>query len=163
MPFAPVPHHPRSARGFTLIELMIAVAIVAILASLALPAFQGALRKSRRAEAITALSAVQLAQERWRANKLAYSNQLTNTADATPPGLGLPGTTPSGNYTVSLSGTSATGYAALATAVVGTSQADDGDCAKLSVRMNEGNLFYGSAALAGAISDSAAGNKCWAR
>lgn len=42
-------------RGFTLIELMIVVAIVAILASIALPSYQDSVRKSRRADAKSAL------------------------------------------------------------------------------------------------------------
>ena len=39
------------AKGFTLIELMVAVAVVAILASVALPSYQEQMRKSRRAQA----------------------------------------------------------------------------------------------------------------
>lgn len=39
------------ARGFTLIELMVAVAVVAILVSIALPSYNDAVRKSRRGQA----------------------------------------------------------------------------------------------------------------
>ena len=41
----------RTGAGFTLIELMIVVAVVAILASIAVPAYQEQIRKSRRAQA----------------------------------------------------------------------------------------------------------------
>jgi len=53
------PFRRRSA-GFTLIELMITVAVVAILATVALPAYQDSVRKSRRAQAKADL--VELAQ-----------------------------------------------------------------------------------------------------
>ena len=42
-------------KGFTLIELMVVVAIVAILAALAYPSYQEQVRKTRRADATTAL------------------------------------------------------------------------------------------------------------
>ena len=62
----------RSARGFTLIELMIAVAVVAILASIAYPSYMDSVRKSRRGQAKADL--VELAQilERYHTNNLVY-------------------------------------------------------------------------------------------
>jgi len=60
------------SRGFTLIELMIALAVVAILASIALPAYQGQVRKSRRTEAKNALLDLAGREERLYATTNAY-------------------------------------------------------------------------------------------
>ena len=147
--------------GFTLIELMVAIAVVALLASLAIPSFMDSIRKSRRSDAFAALNAVAQAQERWRSNNTGYSNNLTAAPNASPPGLGLPSNTSNGYYTVALSNVSATGYEVIATAVSGKSQASDGACAQLGIRMNGGNVANGSSA-SGALS-YAAGNRCWAR
>jgi len=46
-----LPSSNRPARGFTLIEVMITVAVIAILAAIALPAYQDQIRKSRRSAA----------------------------------------------------------------------------------------------------------------
>ncbi|MDZ7589493.1 MAG: type IV pilin protein [Rubrivivax sp.] len=159
------PNRPRHAqRAFTLIELMVAVVVVALLASVALPSFMDSIRKSRRSEAFAALSAVQQAQERWRGNNASYTTALANTAaSGSPPnGLGLPATTSSGYYTVALSDATATGYKVTATAVAGKSQADDGICVRLRIEMAGGNIVYGSATAAGAF-DTSANNRCWAR
>lgn len=169
-----VRHHPRPApapatfsRGFTLIEVMIAVAIVAVLASVAYPAYQDSIRKGRRAEAFTALSALQQAQERWRSNNASYTNVLPNTngSGVPPNGLNIAATTASGLYTIGVdSDFSATGYKATATAVTGTSQARDGNCSVLGVQMEGGTLKYGSGATS--INWSATNpdaGKCWAR
>ena len=59
-------------KGFTIIELMIVLAIVAILVALALPSFQDVVRKSRRSDAMNAILNIHLAQERHRVNNVTY-------------------------------------------------------------------------------------------
>lgn len=155
----------RSGRGFTLLELMITVVIVGILAGLAFPSFMGAIRKGRRSDAFAALSAVQQAQERWRANNSSYASDLTSAA---PTGLGMSSTSSGGHYTLSLANTGATTYEATATAASGGTQVTDGNCGKLGVRMDGGNLKYRSAASSGSLDFSTtptyeSNEKCWQR
>ena len=139
----------RHAAGFTLIELMIVVVIVAVLARVAYGAYQSQVRKARRSDAIAMLSAVQQAQERWRANCPSYAASITNPA---PPnatlvckasqGLGFANATDGGYYTLDLPNTGTTGYTLTATAVAGTSQAADtaggSSCKTLSVVVTNG-------------------------
>jgi type IV pilus assembly protein PilE len=136
-----------STRGFTLIELMIVVAIVAIIAAVALPSYFGSIKKSRRADAITALNKIAQEQERWRANNSTYTNVLT--------GAGLNVANPSsGHYTLGVAGNTATVYVATATAA--GSQASDTKCTTLTLTMNVGNITYGATPVANA-------NLCWNR
>jgi type IV pilus assembly protein PilE len=150
------------SHGFTLIELMITVAIVGVLAMIAVPAYFDQIRKSRRSEATTALSAVQQAQERWRANCTSYTTNLTAavsasgvaTCDATL-GLGLAPSTPSGRYVVSVPAASASAYQVTAVAATGSGQDKDKatggvSCATLNLTATAGNLGYTPAA-------------CWSR
>lgn len=53
-------------RGFTLIELMIAVAIVGLLAAVAVPSYRSYIQKGKRAEAQGALVTFANAMEQWR-------------------------------------------------------------------------------------------------
>jgi type IV pilus assembly protein PilE len=157
----------RRTAGFTLIELMIAVVVIAIIAAIAIPAFTDAVRKSRRSDAFAAISSVQQSQERWRANNADYA-PLANTATGGDPpnGLGLGPTSPSAYYAISLDDVNGTGYTAIAAAASDKSQANDAGCQVMAVRMNGGNLAYGSASTVAGL-DWAAGNpdaaRCWAR
>lgn len=129
-------------RGFTLIELMIVVAIVAILAAVAMPAYQGSVQKSRRSDAITALSGLQLAEEKWRASNPSYTNVLPNTAGTgnPPNGLGVSGTSSGGYYTIAVTANSATGYTLTATAI--GAQASDTSCPSMTLVQTGGNTTY---------------------
>ncbi|MDF1762268.1 MAG: type IV pilin protein [Oleibacter sp.] len=75
-------------KGFTLLELMIVVAIVSILATIAFPSYQSYVQKGNRADAISAMQAILDAQERF------YLNNNTYTTDLDDPdptiGLGFP-------------------------------------------------------------------------
>jgi type IV pilus assembly protein PilE len=69
--------------GFSLIELLITLAIVAILAVITVPSFSGLVARSRRSDAMAALLDVQLAQERWRALNFSYAPALSALGWAT--------------------------------------------------------------------------------
>ena len=63
----------KTAYGFSLTELLIVIAIVAILASITLPSYSSYVYKTRRADAVASLLQLQLAQEQWRATYGVYS------------------------------------------------------------------------------------------
>lgn len=62
----------RQRAGFTLIEVMITVAVVGILVAIAIPSYEFAIRKARRAEARTALMQMMQLQERYFSVKGVY-------------------------------------------------------------------------------------------
>ena len=71
--------YQRRARGFTLIEVMITVAIVAILAAVALPTYADYVRRGLLPEAFTALSDFRVKMEQYYQDNRAYGT--TNCAD----------------------------------------------------------------------------------
>ena len=77
-------HHSTRTRGFTLIEVMITVAIVAILAAVALPSYREHVRKSRRAEAQAYLMAVASRQQQFLLDTRAYAPNLATVGLAAP-------------------------------------------------------------------------------
>jgi type IV pilus assembly protein PilE len=74
----------KRALGFTLLELMVVVIIVAILAGFAISAYQKQLRKSRRAEGKQILTELSLAEEKWRSTSVAYNATVTSLVNGTP-------------------------------------------------------------------------------
>jgi type IV pilus assembly protein PilE len=122
--------------GFTLTELMIVVAIVGILAAIAYPAYQDSVRKGRRAEAITALYQLQLAQEKWRANNNLYTTTLSDLGFST---ANIP-SSGTAYYQLAVTAASATGFTAEARAQTAGGQnndkADGVTCTPLTINQN---------------------------
>jgi type IV pilus assembly protein PilE len=146
----------RRTSGFTLVEVAFAVACAAILVSLAVPAYVEAVRKARRSDAFVALTAVQQAQERRRANAPTYTTDLQL--------LQLGAQSPAGHYALDVAEASATGYTATATAVAGSPQAKDQRCSTLSVRLAAGHVAYGSAcATCRPTEPPTDPHRCWGR
>ena len=138
-----------SVGGFTLIELMAVVIVIAILAAVALPTYTEYIRKSRRAEAITLLNRISQEQERWRASNSSYTTDLSAS--------GVNVANPSnGYYTLSAAfpGASASSYSATASAA--GAQLSDTKCTSFTLSMNGGNATYGS-------TGTATADQCWSR
>ncbi len=99
---APARVAPRALRGFTLIELVIAIAIVAILVSVALPSYREYVRRSVRAEAQAYMMAVAARQQQFLVDTRAYAATLSavgvtmpsNVSAAYTASLPTPGTAP---------------------------------------------------------------------
>ncbi len=88
--------------GFTLIELMIVVAIVAILAGIALPAYDDYVRRAKRSEAQAALTNIAALQERYYSgvSPPSYTTNFTNLSGSfTVAGSAY---SESGNYSITI-------------------------------------------------------------
>jgi type IV pilus assembly protein PilE len=69
---------PGSQRGFTLLELMIAVAIIGILVTIALPSYLKYVQQSRRTSATSALLDLASRQAKYYSTNNAYATTFTN-------------------------------------------------------------------------------------
>lgn len=146
--------------GFTLVELMIALAIVAILAAIAVPMYSKQVQKSRRVDARTAVLDLAGREERYLSTAGSYTNVPANLgySAAFPLPIG------SGYYQINVTttaGVAATntppGYTVFATPVAGSTQLKDLQCQYFSVD-NKGTQFS-SANIAGGGADTS--STCW--
>jgi type IV pilus assembly protein PilE len=114
------------ARGITLLELLVVLAIVGVVAALALPAWQHYLRRTNRTEATTSLYQLVSAEERFH---LRHGRFTADISSAPPDGLGLRDVTESGRYVLSVSlSQDAQTFVATATPARGGGQASDMEC-----------------------------------
>jgi type IV pilus assembly protein PilE len=99
----PRPAHPRHSRGLTLIELMIAMAIVAILVGVAFPSYMDSVRKGRRADAQAVMLEAAQFMERHATENLRYDQTRAGVAVALPAQLSkAPRDGTAQHYTISL-------------------------------------------------------------
>ena len=123
-------------RGVTLIELMIVLAIVAVIAAIALPTYRHYLLRVQRSEAVAALLRIRAAQEKFFLQNNAYASGA-QLAAAPPEGLGMGVRTENRLYELSIAvpdptpGAAAVSFLAAATAA--GAQTDDTSCLLFTV------------------------------
>ena len=139
---------PFHDKGWTLTELLICVALMGTLASLAVPAYLQQQRQARRSDAQVALQQLQMDQARWRSEHNSYADTLT--------ALGWRSDrSPGGHYQIRISQADAEGYTL--EAWPWGSQAADKACVPLRL------TWHGSASTtlgAGEFTDSDP-ERCW--
>ena len=75
----------RPSRGFTLIELMITIAIIAILAAIALPSYSDYVRRGRLTETLSVLSNQRVKMEQYFQDNRTYAGACQANTVALPP------------------------------------------------------------------------------
>lgn len=98
----------RASRGFTLIELMMVVAVIAVLVAIALPSYNEQSAKARRSDAKAILMELMSRQERFYTQYLSYTTTVVGTGGCSGSACGLNmGSSSSGEgfYTVSVTAT----------------------------------------------------------
>lgn len=131
------------ANGFTLIELMIVIAIVAILVMIAIPSYEKFITKSRRVDGQSSLMDLAVHMER-------YFTQNNTYTGATLANMAVAAASPESHYTLAINNANAAGYAIQA-APQGVQASKDTLCGTLTLD----NLGQKGQTGAGATSD------CW--
>ena len=114
----------KNSRGFTLVELMIVVVIVAILAGIAIPSYQSSVQKGRRTDAKETLLSAAALQEKHYMQHNAYSSS-TDTIGGNESGEGY--------YSISLAQPCGADTCYQVTATAQGAQVKDDDCAAYSI------------------------------
>lgn len=78
-------HSPSYQNGFTLVEVMITLAIIAILAAVAVPAYQNSITKSKRNDGKNAIHNAAARMEQYYLDNKTYSTDMTDFGFAASP------------------------------------------------------------------------------
>ncbi len=107
----------KKAKGFTLIEIMIAVAIVGILLAIALPSYTSYIRRGKTQEAITSLATARVKFEQYFQDNRKYDGYVDGAC--APIGNAAPLFGDSKYFTFTCTGMDATNYVITADGVSG--------------------------------------------
>jgi type IV pilus assembly protein PilE len=102
----------KTTGGFTLIELMVVVIVIAVLAAIALPSYLNQTRKARRSAAEGFVQQIALLEERYRSDNTSYYDPTVSGNSWTTLGMADPTST---YYTYTFSNVAATSYKVTAT------------------------------------------------
>ena len=139
-----VPTRPR-IQGFTLIELMIVVAIVAILAAVALPSYNNYVRRGQQPEAFNALSNFRAKMEQYYQDNRKYGTGSTCAADSTASSWNGFAATDHFTYTCTITDTTA--QQAYSISATGSSGAVNGDVYAIDQNGNRTTTNFKGAAV----------------
>lgn len=131
------------ARGFSLVELLVTLAILAIVSSYAVSSYRQYVRRAHRVDATATLLRLSAAQEKYYAQNGRYADN-DELSTAPPAGLGIPGTE-HGYYLLDIAldeGGAAQGYRASATVDTSAAQADDADCWSFSINQQSARTAH---------------------
>lgn len=144
-------------RGLTLVELVVVMALVAVLAAMAVPTLRGHVLRANRTEARALLLALATAQEKFHVDCGRYATRLEphRPSDCETSSLGLPATSERGFYALVLTTAEADGWRAEAVAT-GAPQSSDRACQRLGLDSTGARTARDAA-----DNDSAA--LCWSR
>lgn len=109
----------KKQQGFTLIELMIVVAVIGVLAAIAIPQYQKYVAKSEVASALATLTGVKTNVEAYAVENGAFPDG--SAANQTEADLGVPSSIPSGVITFTKGASAATGTITFKFVVTGVS------------------------------------------